>query len=139
MIDFYMPPLCQLLCLLCGKVRRLFHLMCSELNLTVIRSYTCANEKHNGCNNCHALCLVAAAVRDTFSPCLVIIPLHSFCKKKEELYFFREGVVVGASVTQNKKERKNKKTPCFIAICFHCVFFLLFFCFCSISRKQCHL
>lgn len=29
----------------CGKVRRLFPLMCTELNLTVIWSYTCANGK----------------------------------------------------------------------------------------------
>lgn len=35
-----------LFCLaLCGKVRRVFHMMCSELNLTVIRSYTAAKEK----------------------------------------------------------------------------------------------
>lgn len=41
---FYLPPLCQCSASsVCGKVRRLFHLMCSELNLTVIRSYTCAN------------------------------------------------------------------------------------------------
>lgn len=134
LIHLDMPPLCHSLGLLCGKVRRLFRLMCSEPDLTVIRSYTCANEKHNGCNNCHALRVVAAAVRDSLPPWLVIIPLHSFCKdKKRSAWLPQKGC--GAWCLRPwlriRKEKKNttKKTACFIAICFHCVFFLLFFCF----------
>lgn len=101
---FFMPSLCQCsACSVCGKVRGLFLLMCSELNLTVIRSYTCANEKHNGCNNGHALWLGAAAVRGAASPCIVIIRLHIICVKS---CTSQEGRMVVVASVSNKQGEK---------------------------------
>lgn len=69
LMRFYLPSLSYCSAIpVCGKVRRLFLLMCCELNLTVMLVQI---KKRNHCDNCQAMCL------STLEICALLLAVRS--------------------------------------------------------------